>query len=457
MVQRDRAIAALMSLAVALTIQPGCGYDPPILVTRVAPATAKLAPVALPPPHRPATPADADPAQIIGVNNALGFELYAKVRSRPGNLLIAPAPLMAGLGLLRAGAREKTAAELDRVLHRQTESNAPRWQRGLAALIATLNGDGRAPSFDPTQPPRTTYQIRLADSLWIQSGYSVRDDYQSLLSDLFGIKDNRVDFRRDPVAACQTINQWTGVQTGGRIAQVMSPESLPAQTKLVMSICLYLRATWQKPFLEQSTRDELFRVGRIEQVRVPMMHEHSYAADFDYWENGTLQALEIASAGGDCRILILLPKASDGLDCVERSLRPELLDSWIKKKHAPEEIDIQLPRFRFNSRFSLKESLAELGICQAFESTADFSGINGKSNDLFIQDIVHAATIDVNERGIEAAAAVEYISPDSIGAEPVSFHADHPFVFLVRDNRTGCVLFLGRLADPTPSAGTGGS
>jgi serpin B len=129
-------------------------------------------------------------------------------------------------------------------------------------------------------------------------------------------------------------------------------------------------------------------------------------------------------------------------------LRTDLLETWIKEKHAPEDIDIMLPRFRFNKRFSLKEALAGLGVRQAFTETADFSGINGKSHDLFLGDVVHAATIDVNEKGIEAAAAVDSISADAFGDEPVSFHADHPFVFLVRDNRTGCILFLGRVADP---------
>jgi serpin B len=120
-------------------------------------------------------------------------------------------------------------------------------------------------------------------------------------------------------------------------------------------------------------------------------------------------------------------------------------------------MDIQVPKFRFNTRFSLKDALARLGVRQAFDvGRADFSGINGKTSDLFLCDILQAAMIDVHEKGIEAAAAVEYISADSYGGEPVTFHADHPFVFVVRDNRTGCILFLGRLVDPAPSAGADG-
>jgi serpin B len=176
---------------------------------------------------------------------------------------------------------------------------------------------------------------------------------------------------------------------------------------------------------------------------------YSYTSGFAYWEDRTTQILEMASGDNDCGFLILLPKAWDGLDRLEKLLKPEVIETFVKAKRVPEEMDIQVPKFRFNNRFSLKDALARLGVRRAFDGRrADFSGINGKRNDLFLCDIFHAATIDVDEKGIEAAAAVEYISADSFGGESVSFHADHPFVFVVRDNRTGCILFLGRLADP---------
>jgi serpin B len=452
-----------MPLAVAVIGQFGCGYDPPIVVTRVAPVPPEIlrprfVPDRLPPPpRRSPIAANSDPSPIIKANNALAFELYAQLRRHPGNLLIAPAPLTVGLSLLRFGARAETAADLDRVLHRQGDRDLAGWQRSLAALAVTLNRDSPASSVYEMPPRPHRYRIRLADSLWIQSGYSIRDEFQALLEDQFGIKDARVDLRGDPAGACEKINQWTAVQTGRRIKQVISPESLPSSTKLVLSICLYLRASWRSPFQEESTQDEVFRVGRTEGVRVPMMHEHSYDKDFDYWEDATSQILEISTNGGEYGLLIWLPRDWDGLDRLERSLQPELLETCLKAKRAPAEIDVQLPRFRFDSRFSLKETLAGLGMRQAFDGRrADFSGINGKSNDLFLSDVVHAATIDVNEKGLEAAAAVELISSDSFGDEPVSFHADHPFVFVVRDNRTGCILFLGRLANPSPSAGADG-
>jgi serpin B len=460
---------AIMSLWFAVAVESGCGTDPQIVLTRFASVPAKVAParlgpakpvpVALPPPHRPVVPANGDPSPIVKANNAVAFELYTQLRSQPGNLLIAPAPLTVGLCMLRAGAKGESAAEIDRLLNRQGdfEPLPLHWKHSLAALCSSLNGDSQPQRFAERRSQTQIYQIRLADSLWIQKGYAIRDEYQSLLADQFGIEDMHVDFRGDPVSACRRINQWTAAQTGGRITEVIFPESIPPPTKLVMSICLYLRANWRMPFCEESTQNQLFRISRTEGKQVPMMQMHSYTSDFAYWEDRAMQILEMSSAGGEFGFMILLPKSADGLDRMERSIRPEVIDTFIKAKRTPEEMDVQLPRFRSNNRFSLRDSLGRLGVRQAFDGRrADFSGINGKSSDLFLCDVIHAAMIDINEKGLEAAAAVEYISADSFGDVPVSFHADHPFVFLVRDNRTGCILFLGRLADPTPSAGADG-
>jgi serpin B len=285
--------------------------------------------------------------------------------------------------------------------------------------------------------------------LWVQSGYSIRDDYRSLLAQVSGIEETRVDFRTDAASACIRINEWAQTHTGGKITRVISPALVHPKTKLVLSVCLYVRASWRKPFWEGGTRNEQFRIGPNESVAVPMMHEHSYVKDFNYWTDDLLQMLEVTSAGGECSFIVLLPRTWNGLDALEESMTLDRLESCIKEKYAPEEMDVKLPRFAVTARLSLKDALAGLGVRRAFEPSADFSGINGKQNDLFVWDVLHAATVDVNERGIEAAAAVDFVTPDAFGDEPVSFHADQPFVFLVRDNRTGCILILGRLANPT--------
>jgi serpin B len=446
---------ALFSLAwvvfsmVMVMVWVGIGSVPRASRSAVALLSTRRPVPELPPPHRPREVAGDVLLEVVKINDTLAFDLYERLRDRPGNLLMAPAPLTVGLGLVGIGARGQTAAEIARLLHRPAAMDDDHRQRSLAALVAVLSHDGKSPLFGETEPPSPSYQVRPASGLWIQAGYSLGKDYRSLSKDLFGVEDARVDFRADPEGACPTINAWARAQTGGRIDRVITPESLSLHTKLVLAIALYLRASWQRPFLEQSTRNESFRVGQFRWVAVSTMHEHSYVKQFDYFGNETLQALELSCAGGDHAMVILLPRRWNGLAELEMSLGPKPLDSWIKGMRAPEEIDITLPRFLLSGQVSLTESLAKLGMRLAFEGIADFSGINGKSHDLFLSDVLHAATIDVNGKGIEAAATVGYISPDAFGDEPVSFHADHPFVFLIRDKRTGCILFLGRLADPS--------
>jgi serpin B len=297
----------------------------------------------------------------------------------------------------------------------------------------------------------------LANAVWVQSGYSLIDGYRDLLRELCDVEDARVDFRGDPIRASRTINNWTGAKTGGRISSVVGPDDFSEWSKLVLSSALYFRASWRNPFLKESTRDGSFRVGPNRSVTIPMMHEHSYAEDFGYAENDAWQMLRIACAADEFSMIVLLPKRWNGLNNVEESLAPQTLESWIKMLRVPEEIDVELPKFTIAARMSIKNVLSRLGMPGAFTDSADFSGINGKANDLCLSDAIHATFIDVNETGIEAAAALGYISPDSFGGEPPSFHADHPFLFLVRDNRSGCILFLGRVVDPTPSSERHGS
>ena len=337
------------------------------------------------------------------------------------------------------------------MLHDVKGMNQAGWAPAMAALVDTLNENGDTRRYVGA-PAIQSYQVRLANALWVQSGYSILGEYQLLLKDLFDIEDARVDFKGDPDLASRTINEWTSRKTGGRISRVIDSRDLPPRTKLLLSSALYFRASWQKPFQHQLTSDGAFRVGVSKSVTVPMMHDHSYSKDFPYCENGDSQMLQIACAGGEFAMIVILPRKWNGFTDLETSLTSKGLETWINSMHAPEEIDVVLPKFLIAAQTSLKEALSKLGMSRAFQGDADFSGINGKPNDLFISDAVHATTIDVNEEGIEAAASLGYISPDAFGGEPISFHADHPFLFLIRDNRSGCILFVGRLNDPTATA-----
>jgi serpin B len=177
-----------------------------------------------------------------------------------------------------------------------------------------------------------------------------------------------------------------------------------------------------------------------------MMHQEN---DFWYREDENVQVLGMPYAGDSIHMIVLLPKATDGLPALERELTTAQLVQWASPMH-PRKVRVYLPRFKTTSQFELGRTLARLGMPLAFDARdADFSGMSGRP-DLYISAVVHKAFVDVNEEGTEAAAATAVVmrAKSAMPAEPPTFRADHPFLFLIRDNESGAILFLGRVANP---------
>ncbi len=384
----------------------------------------------------PARPTAGLPA-VVKANNAFAVELYHKLRSEPGNILVSPACLTAGLGLLRAGSRGETASEIDRILH---QSGALQ-DGALAALIQDLNADGGQNSF----------HIRMADAVWVQQGYPLLDAYRATLHDVFALDDDRqVDFTGRPAEAAQAINDWVSNRTGGKIQDIIRPEAVAAPTKLVLTSALYFRAGWTAKFDPSSTHDAEFHVTRSRSVTVPLMNLHSYQSAHGFLDAGSFQVLSMSCGRGAYAMAVLLPKQVEGLHDLETTLMPETLDALWPKLKTPEEILISLPRFRLRTSRALKPVLAELGLSRAFDPRrADFSGINGRTADLFVNTANHETFLDIDEEGVEAAAFTEIISTDAYGDDqPPNVVVDHPFLYLIRDTRSGCIVFMGRVVDP---------
>ncbi len=181
-------------------------------------------------------------------------------------------------------------------------------------------------------------------------------------------------------------------------------------------------------------------------VDVPLMQQQG---SFGYAESDGLQVLEMPYKGG-VSMMVLLPRKADGLPALESSLTQAKLNDCLKSLRS-RRVDVTLPRFRADSRFSLVKELKRLGMVDAFsQKDANFSGVTDQE-EIFVKDVIHQGVIDVNEEGTEAAAATAVVSEkkDAAPEPPVQFRADHPFVFLIRDLNTQTILFLGRLTNPT--------
>jgi serpin B len=214
---------------------------------------------------------------------------------------------------------------------------------------------------------------------------------------------------------------------------------------LILVNAIYFKGNWAAQFDVADTEDGAFWLAPGEAVGVPLMTQK---ADFGYGRWDGLQVLELSYKGNDLSMVVLLPDQVNGLPGLEAALTPESLARWTGRLR-PMEVQVILPRFKLTGEFELGGILAAMGMPDACDAAAaDFSGMNGRPHDLFINKVVHKAFVEVNEEGTEAAAAPAVVALRAMSMSPV-FRADHPFLFLIRDNATGSILFLGRVADPS--------
>ncbi|MCK4339529.1 MAG: serpin family protein, partial [Candidatus Cloacimonetes bacterium] len=253
----------------------------------------------------------------------------------------------------------------------------------------------------------------------------------------------------DFIVACEDarnqINEWVEQKTKDKIKELIKPGILDPLTRLVLVNAIYFKGKWEKEFEKKLTKDTPFWLTPEDSIHCPMMQQKG---SFNYCENDSLQILELPYLGDDLSMIVLLPREVDGLKKLENCLTIDNLNKWMNVSY--QEIKVYLPKFKITSGFSLGKTLYDMGMTDAFiPYKADFSGMNG-SKELFISKVIHKAFVDVNEEGTEAAAATAVVMLKAVAPkQPIVFRADHPFVFLIRDNHSGSVLFLGRMVDPT--------
>jgi serpin B len=333
-----------------------------------------------------------------------------------------------------AGARGATAAEMAAVLH------LPDDQAAVHAANAGLMAE-----FAPDEG--TTHVLRVANRLWGQQGYVLRPEFLETVKAQYGGGYAALDFAGATEAARRTINDWVAANTEDKIQDLLQPGTVDGDTRLVLTNAVYFHGLWQNAFDPQETEDAPFFTADGREVETPFMRQ---TAQFAYgWAEG-LSVLQLPYEGEELACWILLPDAPDGLAALEEDLDAETLDGWLETA-TTWRVRVSLPRFTMTSQFELGRILAGLGMGAAFSDRADFSGITA-ARDLSISEVVHKAYVDVFEEGTEAAAATAVVMKETsveIPRPPVEFRADHPFLFLIRHEGTGAVLFMGRLADPS--------
>jgi serpin B len=377
---------------------------------------------------------DADQAVVVEGNNAFAVALYHQLSHQAGNLFFSPESISTALAMAYAGARGSTASEMAKALHFTVPPG--QLHPAMGALLRDLNAT------------HTDYQLNVANALWTQQGYTFLDQFLNLLKTDYGAGLQQVDFKGAPEAARSTINQWVEQKTQDKIKDLLARGSLRPDTRLVLTNAIYFKGNWQTQFDKAQTKTEDFYLSQTQPAATPLMHREG---SFGYFDGGTFQVLEIPYKSKALSLIVLLPKERSGLPRLEDAMTASNMQQWLSRVVPVPKVVVTIPRFKSTQEFELSTALRALGMPQAFGGGADFSGMTGK-RDFAISAVIHKAFVDVNEEGTEAAAAtavtMRALAMRAPGPPPPVFRADHPFVFVIRDNGARSILFMGRITDP---------
>jgi len=369
---------------------------------------------------------------VVNANNQFAFDLYSELdKNEDGNMFYSPYSISAALAMTYEGAKGQTANEMKSVFYFPEEDIL---RPNFAAIYNDINKENKE------------YELKTGNALWAQKDYPFLGEYMDGVENYYGGKATMLDFVKETEKSRQTINSFTEEQTKDKIKDLIPKGYLDEMTRLVLTNAIYFKGIWEWEFDKTDTHEQDFHITSIDIVKTPIMSMNPEDAKFNYAQTEDLQILELPYKGDKISMLILLP--TENLDSIESSLTVEKLNGYKSQMKETKLSSISLPKFEFDSKYFMKNTLISLGMPTAFSDDADFSGMIGKK-DLYISNVIHQAYVAVDEKGTEAAAATAVIMFESFAMPMNIFRADHPFVFIIQEKDTGNILFLGRVVDPT--------
>ncbi|PYJ08998.1 MAG: serpin family protein [Verrucomicrobia bacterium] len=395
----------------------------------------------------------ADSGPAAAATNQIGLDLYRKLA--PGdNLCLSPYSIENALAMTFAGAEGPTRDEMARVLHLPKDESAPAafgdLQRQLQEMSErSVQAVAKSGEFGGPKEPIT---LAIANRLFAQKSYDFRETFFALVKERYGAPLELVDFAKNASGATRQINAWVLEQTRQRIRDLIPPDGLKADTRLVLANAIYLKAPWAEPFSADATKPEPFHARGSTAVNVPTMHAQRA---YGYAKRDGFSAVSVPY-NADLQFVVLLPDETNGLPALEKKLTSATLAECAKLERR--ELDLYLPKFKFEPpTLNLGSTLQALGMKTAFDQPPGSSNFDRmaprKPNDyLFISQIFHKTFIAVDEKGTEAAAATAVAMAMATGmhnpAKPLEVKIDRPFVYAIQHVQSGTCLFLGRVTDP---------
>jgi len=384
-------------------------------------------------------------SELVQGANEFAFDIYSKLAEEDKNTFLSPFSIYTCLAMVYEGARGETAREIGEVLNLPEENSVRR--AALAELQRQLRADRGV-------------KLKTANALWPQENYPFLEEYLETVRKYYLVRIEALDYLNDASGAVERINNWAAEHTENKIRGVL--DQLSPLTRLVLTNAIYFKGNWLMPFDESRTEDGIFHLLDGSTAETPMMqfHENVIAENrFYYAETDNIKALKLLYSGEDMSMIFLLPKeGSGGIGWLQNFINSSVFEDIQEKFEMREMSEIKIPKFEFEVKYEggFKDALQDLGINAAFApDEADFSGMDG-TRDLYVSKTVHKAYVKVDEEGTEAAAVTAVVIELTATPPKPSFVADRPFMFVIRDEMTGAILFMGNVSDPRHAVQTGG-
>ena len=371
---------------------------------------------------------------VVNANNQFAVTMYQQLNGQSkqvdANVFFSPYSLTSAIAMLYGAAEGNTKAQIQKTFY---YPSLPILNPNSAALYNQFN------------KPSPNYKLNTINDLWLQQGRTPNQAYIDTVKRYYGGQVNTLDFKNNTETSRQMINEKIAKHTNQMIPELLSKESTQPSTSAILTNAVYFKADWSSRFWVSG--DMPFHYFNGTSSDVDMMFQNT---EFRYSEDEQVQVVELPYKGIELSMLVVLPKSKEPLamQTLIKNLSTTQITDWTKRLKQ-QDILLNLPKFKIDEGYPMKAVLTDMGMPSAFGNQAEFD-VFTDSSPIAIDDIYHQAVIDVNEIGTEAAAATGPVLVDISGSmhPPVAFKADHPFMFMIKDNKTDAILFLGQVNKP---------
>ncbi|WP_352339227.1 serpin family protein [Psychrobacter sp. 16-MNA-CIBAN-0192] len=373
--------------------------------------------------------------KVTTANNQLAIAMYQQINGQLNqadkNVFFSPYSLSTAMAMLYAAAEGETKQQIQKTFY--------------YASMDILNPNSAA-LYNQFNKPNPDYKLATVNDLWMQQGLTPTKSYVDTVQRYYGGQVTNLNFEGSPDLSRLIINKKIAQHTNQLIPELLPKGSIKPITVAVLTNAVYFKGDWQVPFEVQSTTEQLFYNHTGTSPKVKMMQLQSY---FSYSEDKQVQVVQLPYKGDDLSMLVVLPKSKDkaAMQQLVRDLSADKIKQW-SKDLVGQEVNVHLPKFRLEAGYKMKYLLTNMGMPRAFQNGAGFN-LFDNSPPVYVDDVYHKAVVIVDEKGTEAAAATAIVvDSESASAPPPMFKADHPFIFLIKDNKTDAILFLGQVNKP---------